>query len=366
MRVLFLTKYPVEGASSRYRVYQYLPELEKLGLECTVSSFMDRHMYQLTFSAGSRWRKAVGLVKSISRRLSVLRNWRDYDVIVMQRELFPFGPTWVERYLRAGGARLVFDYDDALFIPKPGKFNPGVARLRSAKRFYSILRQCVCVLAGNDYLRQIAEPYCADVRVLHVAEDVNRFGERGVAREDGKIVIGWLGSPTTEKYLQLIARELEELLQDFPNCTLRIVGGGDFRLPGLAIEHVDWSLHSEAELLAGFDIGIMPLPLEKWSLGKSGGKARTYMAAGLPVVCTAVGYNLELLDNGKTGYLVESGEEWTSALRLLINDAGLRSRLGRQGREYVAKNFSVAGQAARLAAILYDIGESESNVHDPG
>lgn len=360
MKVLFLTKYPRSGASSRYRVYQYLPSFEAMGLQCTVSSFMNETMYDLTFSAAGRVRKLLHLLRACWRRLRVLRHWRDYDVIVMQRELFPLGPPWVERYLHRRGACLVFDYDDALFIHKPGKFNPGAARLRNSHRVFEIFSLVDCVVAGNEYLRSCAAEYCSDCQVVHVAEDSTRFSERDYHRD--VVTIGWLGSPTTEKYLGQIAPVLRSILLDYPQARLKVIGGGDFTVADCSVEHQSWSLESEEEGLQSFDIGIMPLPQEDWSLGKSGGKARTYMASGLPAVCTAIGYNCELIDDGKTGLLVESLGDWECALRDLIEQPQLRETLGKAARSHINEHFSVAGQAGKLASVLQRVsGAAESH-----
>ena len=107
LKVLFLTRYPYEGASSRYRVYQYFPYLESLGVRCTCQSFMNSEMYKLYFSSGNIVRKSWHFLRAMLRRLDVLRHYRDYDIIYMQRELFPIGPPLIERYLRRRSAILL-------------------------------------------------------------------------------------------------------------------------------------------------------------------------------------------------------------------------------------------------------------------
>src|SRR5690606_36022360 len=104
LRVLFLTRYPVEGASSRYRVFQYVPHLEKLGVQCTVQSFMDTAMYRMTLQSGHTLKKVWATARAVLARLKALSKWRSYDVIYMQRELFPFGPPVLERCLKKHGA----------------------------------------------------------------------------------------------------------------------------------------------------------------------------------------------------------------------------------------------------------------------
>jgi glycosyltransferase involved in cell wall biosynthesis len=134
-----------------------------------------------------------------------------------------------------------------------------------------------------------------------------------------------------------------------------IVGGGDFDLGDLPVTHTPWSLDGELAALRRFSIGLMPLPLEEWSRGKSGGKARTYMAAGVPTVCTAIGYNLELIRHGETGVLCTSNEEWEEALCKLIDDADLRQRIAEAARRDVEERFAPDKKAAALRAVFDDI-----------
>src|SRR5690606_26783387 len=147
--VLFLTRYPVAGASSRYRVYQYLPYLKAEGIALEVQSFMDDALYALSFSPGRTAAKVARSVLAVARRLLVLTRFRSFDVIYMQRELLPFGPAWIERFLKASGVRLVFDYDDALFIAKASRYNPLASLLRAPEKVRDIFRIVDLVVAGN-------------------------------------------------------------------------------------------------------------------------------------------------------------------------------------------------------------------------
>ena len=135
LKVLFLTRYPHAGASSRYRVYQYLPHLEALGVRCDVQSFMDAVMYRRFFSPGGTVAKAWLMLKAFARRLRVVARFRDYDIIYLQRELLPFAPLWLERYMKNRGAVLFFDYDDALFINKPSRKRLAARYRRQPWRF---------------------------------------------------------------------------------------------------------------------------------------------------------------------------------------------------------------------------------------
>ena len=118
------------------------------------------------------------------------------------------------------------------------------------------------------------------------------------------------------------------------------------------METKEWRLEEESGDLAGFDIGIMPLAEDPWTLGKGGYKLLQYMASGLPVVASPVGINAEIVVDGVTGYLAGTDEEWEEKLLALAADAELRSRMGREGRERVEAEYSLASQQGKFLKLI--------------
>jgi len=352
LKVLFLTRYPYEGASSRYRIYQYVPHLEALGVRCDVQSFMDAEMYRLSFSPGRTGRKAWATLKAALRRMQRLLRFREYDIIYMQRELFPFGPPLVERFMKSQGAILFFDYDDALFIKKPSRYNPIATFLRSPQKILDLFGLVDCVVAGNDWLRDRAAEHGAHAVTVEVAEDTTRIGMHVPHTNNRPVTIGWLGSKSTVKYLRFIEPVLQEIAASYPGLRFEIMGGGDFAMEGVPWVVNEWSLDGELQALARFDIGLMPLPMEDWAKGKSGGKARTYMAAGVVPVCSAIGYNLELIRDGETGFLCATDAEWKNSICRLVEDAALRQRVALAARRNVEERFSISKQARTLRELF--------------
>jgi glycosyltransferase involved in cell wall biosynthesis len=355
INVLFLTRYPYEGASSRYRVYQYVAHLEALGVRCDLQSFMDTQMYRRYFTHGAVLHKAWLMCKAIVQRLKVLLRFRDYDIIYMQRELFPLAPPLVERYMKKRGAVLFFDYDDALFINKPSRFTPVATYLRSPDKTLELFGLVDCVVAGNDWLRDKALSHGAHAVTLEVAEDTDRIAMHARHTNDKPVTIGWLGSTTTVKYLRVIEPVLKRIAAANPDVSFELMGGGDFHMEGVPWQASAWSLQDELAALSRFDIGLMPLPDEDWAQGKSGGKARTYMAAGVVPVCTAIGYNRQLITHGRTGYLCNTEEEWFASLTMLINDPGLRQSIAEQARADVEQRFAPAHQALKMRELFDDV-----------
>ena len=353
IRVLFLTRYPVEGASSRYRVFQYLAHLKGLGVQADVQSFMDTPMYRLSLTRGLTGAKIAATLKATVRRLWALRKWYRYDALYLQRELLPFGGTVVERWLKRRGAVLLFDYDDALFIKKPSRYNWIATALRSSDKTLALFRLVDCVVAGNSWLRDAATAAGAARAVtLEVAEDTGRIPMHAPHSNHRPITIGWLGSPSTVKYLRVIEPVLQGISQRYPQVRWEIMGGNDFQMDGVDWRISEWSMNGELEALARFDIGLMPLPYEDWARGKSGGKARTYMAAGVVPVVSAIGFNSELIRHGETGFLCQTPQDWDRALSQAVEDADLRQRVAIAARAEVEKRFDPAGIAAEMARLL--------------
>ena len=70
-------------------------------------------------------------------------------------------------------------------------------------------------------------------------------------------------------------------------------------------------------------------------------KVQTYMASGLPVVCTPSAADRMCIKHGKTGFFAHGEEEWYSVLAHLVEDGTLRERVGRAARESVLKHASI-------------------------
>lgn len=217
-----------------------------------------------------------------------------------------------------------------------------------------IMRRSNLVTTGSRYIQERAEAAGAP-RVEYVPTVVD--AERYVARATnltGPITIGWIGSPSTSKYLNLVGEPLKELANRYGlNCVA--VGADPIQLRGTPFKAVDWSEDREAQLVSTFDIGIMPLEASQWELGKCAYKIIQYMAAGVPVVASPVGMNIEVIGRAQCGALAGSNEQWLVELERLIMDPQLRTAMGERGRAAVEEFYSVQAQAPRLAAMWRDV-----------
>ena len=351
MRVLFLVQYPRQAPSPRYRVYQLVPWLEEAGIECDVEPLIGENDYTAARSAGKYFDKSRMLVGGFARRVSALLRARKYDLVYVLKGAFPYGPPIIEQLLRTSNVPVIFDFDDAIHIHKKSVSHRLLDYLKSTRRVGQVATLASRVVVPNEFLADFAREFNSAVTVVPEAENTERFVSRTPHENGSKVVIGWVGSSSTAKYLTLIEEALRAVCDRFPNVVLRVIGG-KFEAEGVRTELVDWNFDQEVQQFHDLDIGIMPLPLEEWSKGKSGCKLRQYMAAGVPGVGTAIGYNLELVEHGHTGFLATSQDEWVDCLSTLIERPEFRNAIADAARRDVEQRFAINVIGPKLEAVI--------------
>ena len=356
MRVVFLCKHGIRGPSSRYRVHQLVPGLRARGVTCVVRPFVPDRLFPLYQRPGKTFLKILATLRCIAGRVGHVLHCVRADVVVVQREVCPVGPPVFEWIVACLRKPLLCDFDDATYEYKANRFTTWGNALRSTGRFRFLARRAHIVTVANPHLQERARAHNKDVRYLREVEDTERIRppasglQSGPARDP--LVLGWIGSPSTVKYLRLIEGPLRRVMAS-RRVALRLVGAPWPDAP-FPVEFVPWTLASEADALRGFDIGLMPVPDDEWGRGKSGCKARQYMAAGVPPVASPVGFNTELIRAGETGCLPGDLEAWHDDLLRLIDDPGLRRRLGAAARTHVVVQYGLARGVEELHAVLHD------------
>jgi glycosyltransferase involved in cell wall biosynthesis len=250
--------------------------------------------------------------------------------VIIQRRLLS---AWQLYLLRRRAARLVFDFDDAIFLRD--SYSPhGLDDPRKARGFARMMRAVDAVAAGNAYLADEARDAGATgiVSVIPTCVDVRRYQAAEHHREGLGVELVWIGSSSTLQGLERIRPLLEAIGRRYPGLRLKLVCDRFLHLERLPVLALRWSEGSEAAELASADIGISWVPDDAWSRGKCGLKLLQYMAAGLPVVANPVGVQTAIVRHGETGFLAETAEQWLEAIGRLAHDAALRRRMGVAGR----------------------------------
>ncbi|MCX5815295.1 MAG: glycosyltransferase family 4 protein [Proteobacteria bacterium] len=350
MRVLFLTRYARLAASSRLRVYQYLPYLMESGFEVTVVPLFGNDYVSGLYSGNI---STVAVFKAYIDRLRFILKVRYFDLVWVEYEMLPWLPDWIELSLLPGGAPLVVDYDDAIFN-RYDQHRLALVRRVLGKKIDVVMCRAALVIVGNDYLGAHARQAGAKrVELLPTVVDGTRYAV--IEKNDAlPVTIGWIGSPTTAQYLKLVAPALRTMIASY-NARLVAIGANPSQLQDLTIEIRRWSEDTEAAEIQQFDIGIMPLPDNLWERGKCGYKLIQYMASGKPVVASPVGVNNVIVRRGVNGFLANTDSEWYNSLRLLCEDAALRKRMGDAGRSRMERDYSLQVAAPRLAELLRSV-----------
>lgn len=353
VRALFLTKYARNGASSRYRSFQYLPWLEQAGIKYEVQVLFDEAYLEHRYQSGRGHVRDI--LRAFFRRAVALITAHRFDVVVIEKEAFPYFPALPERWLRLLGVPYLVDYDDALFHQYDQNGSRWIRRLLGDK-IARVMHGAHMVTAGNTYLADYARRAGAPrVEIIPTVIDLERYPLTGVKpASDAPFTIGWIGSPSTAKYLQAIAPALAEVCAG-GRGVVRLIGSGPVDLPGVPVELLPWDGSTEVEELKRFDLGIMPLPDEPWERGKCGFKLIQYMACGLPVVASPVGVNCEIVEQGVNGYLAETQAEWVQGLNALLLDAELSERIGQAGRKKVEQEYSLQVTGPKLAGLIESV-----------
>ena len=347
MKILLLSRYDNLGASSRVRLFQYLPFLRSKGWRITVSPLFSDDYVRALYGGRSRLGK---ILSGYWQRLRVLVMVGKYDLLWIEKELFPFMPASIERLLKKNGVSVVVDYDDALFH-NYDQHRFWFVRTLLGRKIDIVMQKADLVIAGNEYLAERAEKAGArQVEIIPTVVDPDRYK---MVLSDGKppLVVGWIGSPGTTKYLLEIGHVVESLIREF-NVEFVAVGADAAVLGELPIKVLPWAEESEVALIQHFDVGIMPLTDSPWERGKCGYKLIQYMACGLPVLASPVGVNTEIVDHGVNGFLVRGIEEWENVLKTLLGDRLLRQEMGHKGRKVVEDWYSLQVQAPRLETLL--------------
>jgi glycosyltransferase involved in cell wall biosynthesis len=362
MNVLFLATFPVEAACTRYRCSQFFAYLESRGIKCALEPFLSQKLFHELYRPGRLAQKAAGTTAAVFGRLrDVLRSGR-YDLIFVQREAALVGPPLFEwLFARVLGRRLVFDFDDAVFVPYTSPtYGRWATWLKCSWKTSAIIRMSRHVIAGNSYLAEYARRYNQNVSIIPTVVDLDLYpwAPRGPAEIP---TIGWIGSPTTTQYLRPLIPLLERL-GNTERFHLKIIGASEsFRLETVPTINAAWHMETEATDFQSLDIGLYPLPEDSWSVGKCGFKAIQYMAAGAVCIASPVGVNRQIVKDGQSGLLAATPDEWFRKLSLLLRDRDMRSRLAIEARKTVEEAYSLQVHAPSMYGILSSVaGESRN------
>ena len=353
--LLYIPRFDESGASPRYRVYQYLDGLKQIGFDITVKPLLDIKYLNNFYFNGKR-SKLYLLKKYFQRAYFLLFNKSKFDVVLMDGELFPYLPFFLEKIFLP--PQYIIDQDDAIFHTYD-EHKSLFVRTVFGKKINKIWKNSRHIIVGNSYVKEKALLTGAKrVTALPTVVNADIYKPFPVKPRQAltEIIIGWVGSPTTIWLMDHISQALVNVAKK-TNIVLYIIGA-NYSIDGIKTICVDWkegwSEEKEIELTNEIDIGIMPLVDGPYQKGKCGFKLIKYMACAIPMIASAVGMNPEIVDHGKNGYLASTTDEWEKYLLILINDANKRKEFGQNGREKMLEQYSLQATQPVMHNILLE------------
>lgn len=359
IRILLLGRYSRNGSSTRVRYLQYIPYLVERGFDVTCSPLLPESYLTSIYNHKSRWNyRQLGYYLN---RIKSLWNIKKYNLIWLEKEIYPWLPAWLEILFGIHGVPYVVDYDDAVFHRYDLHENWFIRKVLG-KKIDVVMRRSAFVVVGNRYLADRAHLAKArNIEIIPTVIDLKRYVIDSVKRQSGTFYIGWIGSPGTARYVKEKLPLFQSIIEE-RGIKLVLVGsdGEIAESPDVIVRK--WTEESEVEEINRFDVGIMPLMNTPWEEGKCGYKLIQYMACGKPVIASPVGVNKVIIRHGWNGYLANSDEEWRWAINSLMKSSKLAAEMGANGRKLVEEKYTVQSNVGKLADIFRIVAEKRNGI----
>lgn len=277
------------------------------------------------------------------------------DVLVVQRGLNR--RAWrLQRWMRQRGGAVVYDIDD-LLTELPAHISnqaavaaqrPWLARCLGESDALSVSTARLLAMLGDS----LALPPAVVVPNHALPRD-----ERPLPPQtEGPVTL--LLASTDHIAVEAIFPALRALQNEQPALQIAVVGppGAALAAAGLRVQrHALMPREAFLEFARGLPnaVGVVPLEDSRFAAGKSAVKWLYYAGIGVPTLCSAVSPYAEVVEDGRTGWLVaNTAAAWEAALRSVIGDAPLRQRVAAAARQEVQLRHGLDGTLAAWREVL--------------
>ena len=323
-KVIFFTRYAENGASSRLRFLQYIPFLNKKGIDVKVKEFFSRQYLIKKYD-----KKKYGLINIIKlyfQQFKFLLQHRkdDKKIWFIEYELLPFVPYFIEKiFLKK--RRYILNFDDNVWE----KYNRFPFKLFLKNKYNKLIKNADSVIVANQFLKDKVQQINDNVILIPTAVDVEKYQRRKLEKFS-QFTIGWIGTPETYHYITMFADYWQTLATKIDYKLLIIAKENLHKnaIDNVNMQFVDWSERIETTLLQQCHLGIMPLAEDDFSQGKSAYKIIQYFASGVVPIASNVGENNHIIKNGENGFLVDNNvDDWVSVIEKLVKNSQLVEKI---------------------------------------
>ena len=350
MKVInFFPKYSAMGASSRYRIYEYLKYYAQSGVDFSVYPlFGDKYLKNL-FAHKSKLSILPNIAISYLKRMFRILRMSKNSIAYIGAELFPYLPYGFDKILTKRKIPYIIEYDDAIFHNYDKN-----ERLKD--KTGKVIENAAHVITGSRYLTDYAKRFNKNVTQIPTSVDADKYRDAKPV-DSGKFVIGWIGSHSSSPALVTIADALRRLSSQI-DYELHLIGFDpvlENRLKGIPYKLIKWESETEVRNMQNFSVGIMPLKDTPFARGKCAFKLVQYMAVGLPTVSSPLQSNIDI-DNERVNLFANSEDEWIEALLKIANNRVEYEEIGKRNKEYAMENYTFQSNYQKYIDIMQSVG----------
>lgn len=340
--VYFIVPAPLGiSPGQRFRFEHYLPLLGDEQIKFRISSFYSAKGWGLLYKTGKHLQKLLIVMRGFFKRAIDLFRVIPFDYVYVYREAAPVGPPVFEWIIaKVFRKKIIYDFDDAIWIPVTSSQNKAAKYFKWFSKISSICRMSSVVTVGNEYLAGFAGKFSSNVIIIPTVVNTGEVHNVFQTHKTGTPVVGWTGTFSTLKYLEIVLPALQRL-QEKIDFTFIVIADKDPLIPLKKYKFIPWRKDSEISDLLRMHIGLMPLYDSEIEKGKCGFKAIQYMSLGIPAVVSPVGVNAEIVLHEKNGFVATTETEWEKAIEKLLTDPELRQQFGEESRKKIETEFSV-------------------------
>lgn len=365
MRIIFITREGHKSAGARVRCYNFARELAAYGAQTEVLSLADN------FGAKEgKEESAMGLADKVRVNYKAFKRLlkdRDSIFYIQRLNYHSLAPYLAHLHKRN---RIILDLDDWEMRDDP-KYYLGFYPSSKAHLLTRIMaKKSIFCVAASRFLEGFLSQFNRDVYYIPSGVDTELFKPSLNKSGDKGIIFSWIGTFNRKEYLENIKLALESfnLIKDeYPHIRIDIVGDGFYGdiLKGIIdgfgdprIRLKGWITPGQVpEYLRKVHVGLLPVASDtKFNRAKSPTKLFEYMAMAKPAVSSDIGESKHIINDGEDGFLAKTREEFTEKMRALVEDAGLRERMGAKARILAEESYSLRAAGRRLYEILRNYG----------
>ena len=320
-------------------------------------------------------------IKVIDKEIQTLYNkpedtlkniMRDNDIVLTKAVDNPQACAQLLFYRDYYKRKLIVDLDDNYFEVRedqPGYkwYYPGSQKKAILSSYLSLADHLIVSTQplADYHQKYFKEIYNIDkpITVLPNFNDLDEFNYPYRGNQNEKIVrIGWQGSTTHLSDLKLVMPAIKEIMKKYNNVWIDFMGGieayqvkdlfGDF--PEKISKRISiiggtpsWKEYPKKLSETEWDIGICPLINDEFNRNKSHIKWMEYSAYKIPTIASRVYpyykdiLGIKTIQQGKTGFLARTTDDWIKYLTLLIENKDLRKKIGENAYEDIKKNWQM-------------------------